>query len=558
MSSCRFLSLPRELRDMIYEKYFAIDGGYLCDTDAFLKGSLATSAGQPVDLALVYTCKAVAQETENGNIALRFNTVTFTTLYSPELGHLAQLFQKLMFDGVWFVKGVMFNAVGHYLSKESVSELKSCYPQFAPLLRRLKAEDPVTGDELLQLTGGRCGPYGEPPSVYREFLDITLRLAADDPEASLAIRDFVVPWNSWLRGDDELPVGLEEYQRRKLRSGFDFIDNRTEIWEVPSPSDLDELIRLTKYTVNPICPEAEVKYRFSAAAAAIYFLKSMSPQTCCHLRKLVVLEDRRSVCDPESHAVGLIPFCQDYPHLRVERRVKLFRNVFLQGVTYDGDVERDWVQEFGHPPEGELFSESLTYTLAPWIIEASRLAEAGMPADSFSLLLDSDGANQLATEIFYSIINRDVEWQEAWVESLAASQLSWFDRRGEVFSNLVHDTPHFNYFATSGNPEEELSAFADVALHGGQIYSFENFPRAIRGIADGTSVVRGDFDTGLIGPNPHAVLDDRSDWDNDTWQNAWHHYYTPVWRTERPLPNWSSIVRDEIIRPWAAGSVEIQ
>ncbi|KAF6828745.1 hypothetical protein CMUS01_08454 [Colletotrichum musicola] len=174
-----FLRLPREIRDMIYEEYFRLDGGYICDTDAFLKGSLSTSGGGPVDLALVYTCKMVAEETENGNVALSFNTVTFTTIHSPELGDLARLFQKLMFDGVQFVKSVMLNAVGYYLTTKSVSKLNDRYPQSAPLLDRLKDEEPATGNDLLNLARDRQGPYGEAPSVYSEFVDETLRLAAD-------------------------------------------------------------------------------------------------------------------------------------------------------------------------------------------------------------------------------------------------------------------------------------------------------------------------------------------------------------------------------------------
>ncbi|KAF6818341.1 hypothetical protein CPLU01_13344 [Colletotrichum plurivorum] len=477
---------------------------YLCDTDAFLKGSLSTSSGEPVDLALVYTCKMVAEETEYGNVALSFNTVTFTTLHSPELGDLARVFQKLMFDGVRFVKAVIFNAVGYYLSKKSVAKLKDRYPQFAPLVDRMKDEEPATGDDLLNLARDRQGLYGEAPSVYWEFVDETLRLAADDPEASPAVRDFVVPWNPRPRGHyDPPPAGLVEHQRRKLRSGFEIIDDRTKDWEIPSPSDLEKLTRLLKYTVRPVCPEAEVKQRFSAAAAAIYFLKSMSPHTCRHLRKLVILEDKRSLCNPESHALGLIPFCRDYPKLQVERRVKLFTNVFLRGVTYEGRSERAWFGQYRQEPKGDLFSLNMTAAVAPWIIEASRLVEAGMPPGSFSLLLDSDGAGGLASQIFESVVHRDVAWQEAWFATFAngPSDLAWFDIRGD--RRHSGRTPHFNHYVTPEDPARRLSwrprpLLLRYSLNGGDRYLFENLPRAVRDIVEGKSITRCDFNPGTM------------------------------------------------------------
>ncbi|KAF6803476.1 hypothetical protein CSOJ01_10893 [Colletotrichum sojae] len=494
-----FLRLPREIRDMIYEEYFRLDGGYLCDTDAFLKGSLSTSSGEPVDLSLVYTCKMVAEETEYGNVALGFNTVTFTTLYSPEHGELALFFRKLMMDGVGFIKAAMLNSACHQPTESSVSKLKSRYPQFAPLLHRLKPEDPVTGHDLLSRVDFRGGSYGEAPSLYHEFVDETLRTAAEDPKASLAVRDFVVPWNLYCERNDAPPPGLEEYQRRRLRSGFEIIDNHSQFWEIPSPSDMDELIRLTKYTVSAVCPEVETKYRFSAAAVAIYFLKNMSPNVCRHLRRLVLLEDKRSLCYPESHALGLIPFCQKYPKLNIERRARLWTNVFLQGVEYDGMMERQWIREYRQAPQGDLFSINITPTVAPWVIEASRLAKAGMPPGSFSLLLESAGANELATEIFESVVHKDIAWQEAW---MTCSEM------------MLPFPPHL---VSQEGRESLRHASWNLLLPGGVVYPFENLARAMRDIVEGKSVVRCDFHPGTpwdVGP----IVEQHKYWNEEKWE----------------------------------------
>ncbi|KAI1330321.1 hypothetical protein F5Y16DRAFT_415143 [Xylariaceae sp. FL0255] len=55
---CYFLALPRELRDDIYDFYVA-DGGYVYD---FESGKLKMATGEPVDLALILTCKQVADD----------------------------------------------------------------------------------------------------------------------------------------------------------------------------------------------------------------------------------------------------------------------------------------------------------------------------------------------------------------------------------------------------------------------------------------------------------------------------------------------------------------
>lgn len=75
------------------------------------------------------------------------------------------------------------------------------------------------------------------------------------------------------------------------------------------------------------------KLRFSAAAATIHFLHSTTALVRRQLRKVVVHEDRMSVNHPASHVRGLIPFCEENPDLRIERRVDLWRNCFMSSST---------------------------------------------------------------------------------------------------------------------------------------------------------------------------------------------------------------------------------
>ncbi|KAB5515452.1 hypothetical protein GE09DRAFT_1159663 [Coniochaeta sp. 2T2.1] len=69
-----FWDLPRELRDMIYEEYAAVDGGHIFNPDS---GKLRSAKPHAHPLALQRTCKRAALEMTG--LALSLNTVTFST-----------------------------------------------------------------------------------------------------------------------------------------------------------------------------------------------------------------------------------------------------------------------------------------------------------------------------------------------------------------------------------------------------------------------------------------------------------------------------------------------
>ncbi len=72
-----FLQLPREVRDPIYHYYVYEPDGYHFD---YQSGKLRASGNRPVDLALMYTCKAIAAEMQH--LALRSNVLHFSTIGS--------------------------------------------------------------------------------------------------------------------------------------------------------------------------------------------------------------------------------------------------------------------------------------------------------------------------------------------------------------------------------------------------------------------------------------------------------------------------------------------
>lgn len=78
MPPASIFTLPCELRYEIYKHYFTLDDGYAFQPGP---GKLAASDGRPLDLALMYTCRLMAEETKD--LPLRFNTVSFSTVYHP-------------------------------------------------------------------------------------------------------------------------------------------------------------------------------------------------------------------------------------------------------------------------------------------------------------------------------------------------------------------------------------------------------------------------------------------------------------------------------------------
>jgi hypothetical protein len=75
----RFLQLPRELRDEIYAHYLREETGYVHVAQT---NKLQRADGRPIELALTYTCRLVAEEMRG--LPLKVNAITFKS-YCPEV-----------------------------------------------------------------------------------------------------------------------------------------------------------------------------------------------------------------------------------------------------------------------------------------------------------------------------------------------------------------------------------------------------------------------------------------------------------------------------------------
>ncbi|EQB46378.1 hypothetical protein CGLO_14574 [Colletotrichum gloeosporioides Cg-14] len=526
------MTLPREIRDSIYEFYVAADGGYVCNPEKLAEkilnehrneanldvpGILQRADLQPIDLNLSYTCKLVAQEMSG--VALRTNTITFSTVSSTELRILAERFNHFMvkrFDGD---RDGAFRFAGFAMPEIERQGLKLKYPQFAPLLDRMKQEGNThpetrltTGwDGLAQWyrTGGgrfrsRMGPYGEAPSLYRTFQKDALTAIASSRFGREQIERF---WRETCPKSAHLIPALR------------VVECKIQHWAVPSAEDMRYLTldQASNSRSRGTRLRDRTKYRFSAAAVAIHVLQCLPVSSRMHLRRVILNEDREAVADPQCHGLGLIPFCKENPLLRVERRVSLWRNAFQTDTAYRSPDAR-YKPKYRYTPWA-MDSAQVTHNVASWVIEALALEPAGMPSGSFSLLLDGQPVPWQCTQVFQLIVQRDAAWQAAWLLSLDRGilpSLSWFDRKGELRGSRVPDLPS------------------------------EKWPQALRDIAEGTSIVRCNFDVGDSW-DVEKIVEDHRQWTVQQWMAGLDKREPPTWEPDAPLPSWREIIGENLV-----------
>ncbi|KAK4446105.1 hypothetical protein QBC34DRAFT_411964 [Podospora aff. communis PSN243] len=396
----RLLALPRELRDAIYEAYLFVPAGYTYDFDA---GKLrAAPGGQPIDLALMYTCQQIGREMMG--LALRINVVTFTTLYTDELRTRAGRWD-------WLARNVLqpqaVTAAVRHLSDESFE--KAMQPvdgtTFAAHAREMRPQLRINmdGSELLCQKVSNL-TRGEVPSVYRAAERRFMELALADPDLqkyfdNVYVAKYVdcvpghVPYLLKVASKDPWSIPTEEELDRHAQ-------------QLPSDALLGDARYKAFWGVNRSKP------RFSAAAAAIHFLTSVPAATRIQLRKVVVHEDLMAVHAPSAHVRGLIPFCHENPALQIERRVDLWRNCFMFAVMGQFPMfPGRWLDFTMGPddPKEVMSAGNITVSVAKWIVEAS------LPTipKAITLVLDGGPDPDLMSRLFQEVVQHDAAWQTA-------------------------------------------------------------------------------------------------------------------------------------------------
>ncbi|KAM0814408.1 hypothetical protein AB5N19_00198 [Seiridium cardinale] len=205
-------------------------------------------------------------------------------------------------------------------------------------------------------------------------------------------------------------------------------------WAIPSLVELDRMADVlsstlkeeccvtwpkvwTAYEVRPydgwdfyhLRRDDRSKYKYSAAAAAIFFLEA-NPSLHCHIRRIGLDEDCESVNHPPRHAKGLIRFTEANPRLRIEWHLSLWTNVFLDtDKTYSPYDRFDIASsDERHVTWGLGWSTAgLSPSVYDWIEYADKLPS------NFSTVLDGSPLPDLAAEIFRDVLVRDAALQVA-------------------------------------------------------------------------------------------------------------------------------------------------
>ncbi|KAK5659829.1 hypothetical protein OQA88_13292 [Cercophora sp. LCS_1] len=159
--------------------------------------------------------------------------------------------------------------------------------------------------------------------------------------------------------------------------------------------------------------KSRLKAHFSAAAAAIHFLGSLPLSVRCHLRRVVVHEDRFAVSNPESHVRGLAPFCRENAELRIKCRLDLWRNCFENdgGSSFPLSIP-GWLGQ-SHArlaTRRHLRGINISRCFMLWVAEL-HLAEI---PEAITLALDADPIASHTSHIFQGAVAGNVAWGGAF------------------------------------------------------------------------------------------------------------------------------------------------
>ena len=142
----------------------------------------------------------------------------------------------------------------------------------------------------------------------------------------------LIRWFSDIKDRIGLAQGDDHWIRR---SAFEIASSNISAmawlpWVTPTTAQYNEAINIVDYltSVLPSRPRLDhprdLRYYESGTSQCIRFLGMLQHKQRCHLRHLVIREDRNSAAQSRCHAHGLIPYLKDLPRLRVVHRVDMW------------------------------------------------------------------------------------------------------------------------------------------------------------------------------------------------------------------------------------------
>ncbi|KAF5681256.1 hypothetical protein FHETE_45 [Fusarium heterosporum] len=162
------------------------------------------------------------------------------------------------------------------------------------------------------------------------------------------------------------------------------------------------------------------KPRFSAAAVAIRFLATLPHHQRVHIHNIILDENYPAVNNASLHAFGLVPFLKENPLLRVQRHVNVVHCfiAYFDNCTDDVvDILTDEANMSQVQTERQWFVSELSW----WLLDALAVANTGISAEAFILLLDSGPHADICTEAFNTWVHHSIARHKAWSECMSSN-----------------------------------------------------------------------------------------------------------------------------------------
>ncbi|KAK4677493.1 hypothetical protein QC764_404890 [Podospora pseudoanserina] len=330
----------------------------------------------------MYTCKLIAQEMRG--LALSLHSIAFSTLYSRQLRTRAARWAYFVSR---FRSHVGWYKVAQIVPAEVVQEVAGPQSFIHAIFCHYK--------------------NSSLPSFYRVAKAVTEPACRADVGTATEHENYEYDTRRWdVRG------GLAAY-----------LDVIKEPWRI-STDELDRIgarlpirKREASAALRDMWRDHPGRFRFSAAAAAIYFLNSLPTTTRKHIRRIHLDEDRVSVSHPECPIRGLLPFYLENPGLMIERRASLWNNLFQARAW--GEASGKFLDPFsgftvgllnwGATDHDALPANHVTRQVALWMAEASH---PGI-SDALNLVLDGGPTQDRSADVFREVVQRDAAWQVA-------------------------------------------------------------------------------------------------------------------------------------------------
>ncbi|RGP72912.1 hypothetical protein FLONG3_6550 [Fusarium longipes] len=351
------LGLPMELREQIYHAYFEVEGGYVHDG---VTDTLVQSNGDPIDIALRYTCCSIAHETKD--LPFRINSVKFSAVCRDDWQEMANAFGWIRCYHGYLQKELLLY-MKHYITPDMYHPSNSQYLDYMPsigeTIDHLVGTEPPDGKhhhlqpfkEQWQRVSRPSGlgdsgfdasqlvrKFGDTNIILDRTIEYLLRiLAKRHPDQFTQAVDIILPgwtdshpsvdildltFNPW-----DIPSTLEVITMARallLEGEFD----RFTAWETLASTD-----NYDPRNIDPRYTGTRYQYRkmafFSASAVAIRFVNQINKQQRLSMRRIILNEDRPAVSQHMCHAIGLIPFCKEDTKLHVEHCWNLWSTLLL-------------------------------------------------------------------------------------------------------------------------------------------------------------------------------------------------------------------------------------